>query len=375
MKKIVFFLVASILLSCTQQSKNQTKQPAAKSLIKYAKGIDIQEFNGYYLLSVTTPYQNSNHGYEYVLAKKGFDKKSYSGNAEIIDIPIKSIVPTSTTHIPMIEALNKEQLITGFPNLDYISSEKTRTLIKTGQIRELGIDANLNTEVMLEMTPDVIVGFSVNGSNKSLETLKRNGLAVIYNGAWLEETPLGRAEWIKFFGLLFDDYELADAKFKEIESRYHKVKQQAATMDSDIKVLTGAMFKDIWNVPAGESFVAQFLSDANVNYIWKDTEGKGSLQLSFETVLDKGKDADLWIGPGAFSTKEELVSSNTHYMQFDAFTNDQLYTFANTKGETGGLLYFELGALRPDLILSDVIKIAHPTLLQDYEFTFFEKMK
>mgnify|MGYP000250575976 FL=1 len=135
------------------------------------------------------------------------------------------------------------------------------------------------------------------------------------------------------------------------------------------------MSKDIWNLPAGDSFVAQFLKDANLNYLWKDSEGKGSLSLSFESVFDKGANADFWIAPGYFSSKEQLLNSNELYSQFMAFKTDQIYTPSTKKGKTGGIIYYELAPTRPDLVLKDIIKITNPDLLPNYQLTFFEKMK
>ena len=134
------------------------------------------------------------------------------------------------------------------------------------------------------------------------------------------------------------------------------------------------MSKDIWNLPAGESFVAQFLNDANTNYLWKNSKGKGSLSISFESILDKGKSAGIWIAPGYFSSKKQMLEKNANYKEFTAFKNNQVFTFANKVGETGGVLYFELGPTRPDLVLKDIIKITHPELLKEYTPTFFEKM-
>ncbi|MGB2225744.1 MAG: ABC transporter substrate-binding protein, partial [Polaribacter sp.] len=103
--------------------------------------------------------------------------------------------------------------------------------------------------------------------------------------------------------------------------------------------------------------------------------GKGSLQLSFERVFEKAKAAKFWIAPGYFSSKNQMVSSNKLYAEFDAFKNDNIYTPTTKSGPTGGVLYYELATIRPDLVLKDLIKITHPELLPDYELTFFEKLK
>ncbi len=206
--------------------------------------------------------------------------------------------------------------------------------------------------------------------------MKNAGIPVIINGDWLEETPLGRAEWIKVFGLLYNESEKADSIFNVIKINYLEAIKIAKKATNNPTVLSGAiMSKDIWNLPAGESFVAQYLKDANLDYLWKHTKGKGSLSLSFESILDKGKDADFWIAPGYFSTKEQMLNSNKHYAEFKAFKNNTIYSPSLKKGKTGGVLYFELAPTRPDLVLKDIIKITHPKLLPNYELTFFEKMQ
>jgi iron complex transport system substrate-binding protein len=161
-----------------------------------------------------------------------------------------------------------------------------------------------------------------------------------------------------------------------IEKNYLEAKKLAVKATNKPTILSGAiMSKDIWNLPGGDSFVAQFLQDANLDYLWKEASGKGSLSLSFESVFDKGAAADFWIAPGYFSSKEQLVNSNKLYTEFKAFKDDNIYTPTTKKGKTGGVIYYELAPTRPDLVLKDMIKITHPDLLPNYKLTFFEKMK
>jgi iron complex transport system substrate-binding protein len=368
-----FFLFT---LSCKKEISKAEKKTSSESTIKYAKGFDIITDNGIKKLIIKAAYQNSNTFFEYEIKKKTSNtSKTIKYKKEVIEVPIQKIVVTSTTHIPMLELLSEETSIVGFPFSKYVSSEKTRVLIDAGKIREIGKENSLNTEILLDLQPELVVGYSVSSADKSLTTIKKAGINVIYNGDWLERTPLGRAEWIKFFGILFDKEKQADSIFKVIEKNYLNAKKSAFKSTKEITVLSGAiMSKDIWNLPAGESFVAQFLKDANLNYLWKNTKGKGSLSLSFESVFDTAKDADLWIAPGYFSTKEQLLKSNQLYTQFGAFKNNKIYTPTMKKGKTGGVIYYELAPTRPDLVLKDLIKITNPELLQDYTPTFFIKM-
>lgn len=366
---ILFLLV---LFSCSKKVKIPVSRENF-SKIKYAKGFEIIEDQGLKKLRIKSAYQNADRTFEYFIEKRN---TLVPTKKNVIQIPIQHLVVTSTTHIPMVELLDEEKSIVGFPHTQYISSKKTRALIDAGKITEIGNENSLNTEILLDLHPELVVGFSVSSADKSLTTIQKAGIQVIYNGDWLEESPLGRAEWIQFFGVLFDKEKQADSIFKVIEKNYIDAKNTALKITKKPSILSGAvMNKDIWNLPAGESFVAQFLKDANLDYLWKDSKGKGSLSLSFESVFDRGVTADFWIAPGYFTSKEQLLNSNQLYAQFKAFQNDQVYTPIIRKGTSGGVIYYELASTRPDLVLKDLIKITNPEVLPNYELTFFEKMK
>ena len=197
----VLFLIVSV--SCKKKLNTALLRPKS-STIKYAKGFDIIDVNGVRKLIIKSAFRNSNEIFSYTIKKKNNDKKLHDLFNQEILVPINKIVVTSTTHIPMVELLNKEAAIIGFPFGKYVSSEKTRNLLDAGKITEIGNESSLNTEILLNLQPELVVGYGVSSADKTLTSIKKAGINVIYNGDWLEETPLGRAEWIKFFGILFD---------------------------------------------------------------------------------------------------------------------------------------------------------------------------
>ena len=135
------------------------------------------------------------------------------------------------------------------------------------------------------------------------------------------------------------------------------------------------MYKDVWYLPQGDSWAAQFIADANGKYLWSDTEGTGSISANLEAVLDKGQDADYWIGPGQFTSLKQLQEAHSVYAQFDAFQQQKVFSFTNKKGPNGGVLYYELAPNRPDIVLKDIIKILHPNLLPDHNLYFFSTLE
>jgi len=368
-KIIALSLIILLFSSCKNEKRKSIVEIENTSEIKYAKGFSIQRFEGYTKLIIKAPYQGAKETFEYVLTKS-----KNPANLKSIQTPVKSIVVTSTTHIPMLELLNVEEHLVGFPNTKYISSKKTANLITNGFVKELGNEENINTELLLDLKPDLVVGFSLNSNNKMFAVIEKLGIPVILNGDWLEETPLGRAEWIKFFGVLFEKEAKADSIFNNIEANYLEAKEIALKATNKPSVISGGLFKDIWNLPAGDSFEAAFLKDANTNYLWENSKGKGSLSLNLENVFEKGNGADIWISPSYYKTLKQLKKANDIYPKFKAFQNQQIYTYVNKQGKNGGIVYFELAPARPDLVLKDIIKIAHPSLLKNYEFTFYEQL-
>jgi len=379
MKIIKFLFIFLIVSTCKNEAKNEVPVTSETNqlVLKYAEGFKINQLNDNKTIEIIKAWPEAKKKYIYLLltkeqaAKTTYNKEDYDG---VIITPINKTVVTSTTHIPALELLGVEQTLIGFPGTDYISSEKTRNLIDQGNVRELGKNEGINTEVLLELNPDVVIGFGVDGVNKTFETIKKAGIPVIYNGDWVESSALAKAEWIKFFGALFNKEKEADSIFNKIEKNYLEAKAIAKQAKHQPTVLSGAMHKDVWYLPNGSSPEAQFLKDANVNYLWSNTTGNGSLALSFEIVLEKAKDADLWLSPSYYTSFNQLEEVSSIYTNFKAFKNKNIYSFSNTTGATGGVLYYELGTSRPDLVLKDLIKICHPELLKDYEPFFFKRL-
>ena len=371
----LFLVILSFsLVECKNESKPNVII-SAKNEVRYAKGFSIQNYDSYSVVKVKNPWPKATKTYTYILKEKnGIVPDSLKQNL-IIPVPIKTIVVTSTTHIPSLELLDEVNTLIGFPHCDYISSEKVRARIDAGNIKELGNNQDLNTEVLLDLQPNVIIGYGIDNKNPTLDNLQKSGLKVMLNGDWNEENALGKAEWIKFFGALYGKQKQATALFTKIEKDFLKTIKIAKMAKTTPSILAGDMFEDRWYLPRGTSWGSLLLKQANGNYLWQETSGTGSLSLSFETVFEKAKNADVWITSGQFSSLKEMTNSNPHYAEFNAFKNKNVYSFSGKKGKTGGILYYELAPNRPDLVLKDLVKILHPELLPSYEPFFFEKLK
>lgn len=372
---ILFILSFSTFVGCKKSETLKLKEPTnSKNAIEYASGLSIYKYEGYSVVKVSNPWPEANKNFTYILKEKNGSIPDSLKKYNIIPVPLKSIVVTSTTIIPFLEMLGVEKSLVGFPHTDYVSSEKTRKLIDAGTVKNIGQNEKLNMEQLIELEPNLIVTFGIDNNNPMIDNLQKSGLKVLIQADWMEQTPLGKAEWIKLYGALFGKEKEAKTLFDEIVKNYNDAIQLVATKKPTATVLYGSMYQDQWYVARGNSWVAQFMKDAKANYLWANVEGTGSLGLPFEKILDKAKTAQYWIATGSFKSSAEFENSNKHYSQFDATKSKNVYTFESKLGATGGTIYYELAASRPDLVLKDYIKIFHPELLPNYTFTFAQKL-
>ena len=368
-------LLISILLASSCTSKKETSQADdTVTSLKYASGFSWRHVGPVKYVTVHYPYPGATEGYQYLLVPDGEEVPDHDEQIQVIRTPIKKIVCTSTTHIPLLDYIGETHSLIGFPTTDYISSEVMRRRIDKDSVADLGIDKGMNIELLYSLHPDLVMGYTMSNDLGQLKKIRELGIPVVINAEYLEKHPLGRAEWIKFVALFYNKENEADSVFDDIEREYLATQELVKNVSVKPTVLSGIVYGDVWFMPAGKNYAARLLEDAGLDYLWKDTESTGFLELSFESVYTKAKDADLWIGVGSFNSLQEIQVAESRYGLFKPFNQKQVYTYNARKGAKGGSEFLELGYLRPDLILKDLVKIGHPELLPDYELFFHQRL-
>jgi iron complex transport system substrate-binding protein len=363
-----------VLVSCS--SREQKQQTAlVPSSIKYAKGFTIEKLDRATLVKVLYPYPGATSGYTYLLVKRGDPVPAHDATTHVIFTPIKSIICTATTHLPLLDYLDESDKLVGFPSLDYVSSEKIRKRIDEGKVEDVGVDLGLNIEGIAVLKPDMLMGYTLTGNYGQYSKIEELGVPVVMNAEYLEEHPLGRAEWIKFMALFFNKEKEANDVFEMIERNYLSTIALTEQFTTKPTVLSGIVYGDAWFLPGGKNYNTQLMNDAGYNYLWQSDSSNGFLQLSFETVYEKAHAAEYWIGVASLTTLEELKNADTRYTKFAPFINKKIFTYDARKGAKGGSEYFELGYMRPDIILKDLVKIAHPELLPEYQLYFHKQLQ
>ena len=354
MNKWLAFFCFFMLLGCGKNKRmDRYRETVSSRPMNYATKFNIQEDH----LKVIEPWPGSTSAIEYKFEK----------------IP-ERVVVTSTTHLPYLELLGLEDKLVGFVGTNNIYSEKINTRLKAGKITEVGIHGKINLELLLASRPDLVIAFDLGGESSTLDKITEAGIPIAYNSDFLEETALGRAEWIKFFGYIFGEFNLADSIFNGMVERYHQFKNLTQNVKERPNVFSGVVYGDTWFLPGGKNWSAQFIKDAGGTYVWEGNMSSGWLELSFETVLDRAREAQFWIGVASINTRAELMAQDVRYELFEAYQKKRIYNYNKRIGNNGGFDFFESAYARPDLVLADLIKILHPELLPNHTTYYFKKI-
>lgn len=369
----IICMLLILLGSSCKREKNKTDNTLS-STIEYAKGFSIQtDHPDYRILTLNNPWDNYSESKRFYLVN---DKKIETpADGTKIITPISSIMVNSATYLGFIELLDELDKVTGVCNANYIYNPTIIRGVANNKIKDLGDSFNLNQEELLLLQPELIITTAYNGDDREEELFNRIGLEALFATEWQEQSLLSRAEWIKCIGILFNKEEMADSLFTTIKTNYERAADLTKEITHRPSVLSGQDFRGTWSMPSGSSYSAELFKMAQLDYHYHNNmQFQGSIPSSIEEALVYFNEADLWLFTQEDSLSD-LASANDKYNLFKAFKTGNVFNTNKRKNEVGGNDYWEMGVARPDLLLKDVIKAAHPHLLPDYELTFMDKLK
>jgi len=378
MGRIIFSLLSIALLffSCSnseQKERNKTEKALKTVELNYAQGFEIQQAEDYKIITLKNVWKGETTPHQYILYKNtkpaGFD------NATFVKIPIKTIVCFSLTHVAFIDKLDELNSIQGLSGGDYVSNKKVLDKIQSGQIKEMGGEQLVNYELLVELNPDLVMTFGINETSKTkLNKLENLGQKVVLNSEYMENHPLGKAEWIKFVGAFYDKDSLAEVIYNNIESEYQKLVELTKSIKAKPTVFVGMPWNGAWYLAGGKSFQAQLLSDAGASYLWADNTETSSFVVDKEVIFEKAFDADFWVNLNAFNSIAEVQTVHAKFTEFKSVKKHQVYNNNLKLNAASGNDYWESGVINPQLILADLIQIFHPNSIQ-HELVYYKQLK
>ena len=367
MRIAIAFVFSLCFCACSPVKTEKTianSKPLARLELDYAKGFAVNYFEGYQeLLVFSSDRKDTLHRYYLTNeSKEGF-----------VQTPIKRLASLSSVYAAYIHDLGLENTLMAVDAKEYIHAPTIRKAFEDREIAEFGSLDKLNHEALLLAQVDLVYSFGWQGKNTAFET-KYPNTCFAYSYEYLEESPLGRAEWIKFFACFFNKETEADSLFTQIKTSYERLKAKALQVKNRPKVLINMPFNEQWHLPGGLSYSAHFISDAGAYYPWEYDAKLNSTPYDWEVVYHKAFDCDYWINAGAFSSYQEVLETLPDMGLFGAFKNKQVYNNNARINNYGGNDYWESGLLHVDDVLADLIAIFHPELMPNYKLVYYKPL-
>lgn len=343
----------------------------ATDTIRYARNLRIEYFDDYVSVRIRDPWDTLRQRQHYVLVDRDKPLPAHlPADGTVIRVPVEKAVIYTSVHTAVAEQIGALDRVCGVCEPQYITSPEVLRRIEEGRIADLGMSTSPNVEKIVDIGTEMIVASPF--ENSGYGSAEKIGVPIVEAADYMENHPLGRTEWVLFYGLLLGRREEAEARFAETERRYLELKALASTAEKRPSVLLERKYGSSWAVPGGGSYIGTLHADAGADYFFSDFAGAKSVHLTFEEVYDRAAEADLWLLK--YDTREPLTYALLReeyqpYANFRPWKERRIFC-CNTITST----YYDDITLHPDQVLEDLLAIYHPELLPDHGQRYYFPM-
>ena len=327
MKHINIIYIALLLLCVSCQPPNNTKSLTA--------GFDIAQSGDTTHITIHSPWQQGKVMAQYTMTR-----------------PLERVICTSATHMGFIHELGLTNKVIGVcrPNRIYnLTDQQRQTMV------DIGDDIQPNMETILLAKPDAVIISTYAEGDQVPAQIEALDIPVIYCNEWTENTPLKRAEWIRFFGAIFGCQPKADSIYASVRDAYAQLKVDSLKFKGK-SLMSGMSWRGTWYVPTGGTFMGHLFRDAGAQYKYEDNPSTSSLPLTMEQAIQDFAQTDVWVGCEANSLAELAALDNKHTW-LKAYQTGLVYNFRRRTLPSGANDFWESGTVHPERILQDLQSI------------------
>jgi iron complex transport system substrate-binding protein len=371
------FTISFILLlaACGKPKSNRESKTIgykATCNITYAKGFKIERYADYSKVTVRNPWDTAHIMETYILVDRNKEMPKNLPQGSIVKVPVQRVATCSSIFAGEYKQLGNIDKIVAVTEPEYVDITEIKAGLKTGKVSDLGLQFSLNAEKLIASKVEILV---VSPYEESIhDRFKKLGLTVVKDASYMEDSPLGRTEWIKFEAAFQCKDSLANAIFSKIEKRYLDICQKVQKTSSRPTVFTEKKFGDTWYTAGGNSYMGRFMKDAGANYLWSDLKNSGSIPLTFEKVYSKAINAQFWLFK--YNNTQSNMTLKQLGAEYDLYKNFAAYKTGNVFAVNSGITpFYEKGPLEPDIVLTDLVSIFHPEIFPDYKPKYYFKLK
>lgn len=308
-------------------------------------------------ISIINPWDSTKILANYRLLNPEAEMTEAPAGTVTLQLPLRRLIVYSSIHAALLAELGYADAIVGVADAKYIKTPEIVQRLNDGRITDIGSSMEPSLEKIIALKPNALLISPF--QNAGHGAIDKAGIPVIECADYMETTPLGRAEWSKFYAMLVQGLSPSNGLlFTGVKERYDSLARKGATFTDKPKVITELPEQGIWTMPGGNSYAARLLMDAGADYPFAENSSTGSIRMNYETVFDRARDADFWLiktfGPPL--THSDLLQLHPFNSRFKAFTTDGIYA-----ANTAQCNLFEEFPFHPDLLLADYIAIFHHT--------------
>ena len=371
MKHLLNLLLLLSLCACGNRHATGNAEATDSIAFKYARLIHVERHDGYTLARVDNPWKTGKTLHTYVLVPYDKPLSPQLPQGTVVRTPLRRSIIFTSVHAALADQFAAQRQVAGVADSKYIKVPFVVEGCADGTLVDCGDGMNPLVEKIIDAGADAILlsPFENSGGYGRLEDV---GIPLIECAEYREQSPLARAEWMRFYGMLYGKEREADSLFALVDSSYHALKTLAATSHVTRTVLMDKQTGSVWYVPGGRSTIGRMLSDARGSYPFAQDEHSGSLPLPFETVLERSGDADVWLfryDSQQPITRQQLLAEQPGYSQLRPVREGELYGC-----NVATSMFYEESPFRPDLLLQDFIQILHPDLQGLSPLRYYKKL-
>lgn len=325
------------------------------------------------LLIISDPWQGADSVASSLFIARAGDEAPLAFTGQVLEGEAKRIAVTSSTHVAMLEALGATDRVVAVSGIDYITNPEI--LKRRDEIADIGYEGNFDYEALIAADPDIVLLYGVNGASSMEGKLKELQIPFIYIGDYVEQSPLGKAEWIVPIAEIIGQREKGEEEYTQISLRYEALRKKVAeTVTESPKVMLNVPYGDSWFMPSTGSYVARLIKDAGADYVYTKETGNTSMPIDLEEAYTLASEADFWLNTDQMETLSMLAAKCPKFKDTEVMRAGRVYNNNLRSTPSRGNDFYESGAVRPDLILQDLVGIFHPELSAAPLF-YYKKLK
>lgn len=373
----LILLLVLTFTGCHDKSSKLADFNRAVYTPEYASGFDIKGADGKksVLVTVTNPWQGADSITIYLFIARDGESVPEDFTGQVLGKDAERIICMSSTHIAMLDAIGETGRVVGVSGIDYISNPDIQA--RRDSVGDVGYEGNINYELLLSLDPDLVLLYGVNGASSMEGKLKELDIPFMYVGDYLEESPLGKAEWLMVAAELCNDRSRGAETFGGIAERYRAVKTAVAGSAPAVrpKVMLNTPYRDTWFMPSSRSFMIRLIEDAGGEYVYTKNDSDTSVAVDLEEAYLLASSADVWLNVGPCNTLAELTAQNPKFAGIPAVRNRMVFNNNRRQTPAGGSDFWESGVIHPDLVLRDLSLILGGKPAEEGELHYYKRLE